>query len=62
MNSAGLRSLLDIAKKLRAKSGKLVLAEMPPMIREIYEIAGFRSIIPAYPNLHDARESLGGAK
>lgn len=58
VSSAGLRSLLDIAKKCRAKSGKLLITEMKDQIREIYEIAGFKSIIPSYPTLDAARVAL----
>jgi len=58
ISSAGLRSLLDLAKKVRTKAGKLVVAEMKDQIREIFEISGFRSVIPAYPDLVKAREAI----
>ena len=58
ISSAGLRSLLDLAKKIRTKAGKLVVADMKDQIREIFEISGFQSVIPAYPDVTLARQAL----
>ncbi|MBI5589873.1 MAG: STAS domain-containing protein [Deltaproteobacteria bacterium] len=46
ISSAGLRSILIIAKKLKALNGKIVLAAMEESVNEVFEISGFNSIIP----------------
>jgi anti-anti-sigma factor len=46
ISSAGLRSILVIAKKLKAKNGKIILAAMEESVHEVFEISGFNAIIP----------------
>lgn len=58
VSSAGLRTLLGVAKKVRAAGGKIVIAAMKEHVREIFEISGFHSIIPAYQNEAAARDAL----
>lgn len=58
VSSAGLRTLLGVAKKVRAAGGKIVIAGMKEHVREIFEISGFHSIIPAYPDETAAREAI----
>lgn len=41
ISSAGLRVVLLAGKRLRAAGGKLVLANLQPAIREVFEISGF---------------------
>ncbi len=45
ISSAGLRVLLLAAKKLRAAGGHLALAGLNPSVRQIFELAGFFSIL-----------------
>ena len=60
ISSDGLRTLLAIAKKVRAGSGKMALVGMREHIREIYEISGFQTIIPSYPDVTTAQDALLG--
>lgn len=46
ISSAGLRSILVIAKKLKIKNGKIILAGMEESVHEVFEISGFNAIIP----------------
>lgn len=45
VSSAGLRVFLMIAKKLQKTQGKLVLCSMGPMVRDVFDIAGFSKIL-----------------
>jgi anti-anti-sigma factor len=54
ISSAGLRSILIIAKKLKALNGKIVLAAMEESVNEVFEISGFNSIIPIHDTVHAA--------
>src|SRR5262245_52510021 len=40
MSSMGLRSLIVVAKDVKAKAGSLALAAVGPRIREVLDIAG----------------------
>lgn len=53
ISSAGLRSLLVLAKKARAVNGALAICNPSPMVREVMEISGFDKLL----RLTDSRES-----
>lgn len=44
ISSAGLRSLLVLAKTLKAAGGAMVLCQLTPMVREVMDISGFDKI------------------
>ncbi len=44
ISSAGLRSLLVLGKKLTAKKGKVVIASLKDVVKEVFTISGFGSI------------------
>src|SRR5690606_561953 len=46
ISSAGLRVVLLVAKQLRQVQGELVLCELKPHVREVFEISGFLTIFP----------------
>ncbi|MBQ9536438.1 MAG: STAS domain-containing protein [Desulfovibrionaceae bacterium] len=41
MSSAGLRSLLGLAKKTKAVQGHLCFCSLQPMVAEVFRISGF---------------------
>ena len=54
ISSAGLRSILATAKNLNTKDGWICLAELKEVVREVFEISGFSSIIPIYDSMDQA--------
>ncbi|MDF2657812.1 MAG: anti-anti-sigma regulatory factor, SpoIIAA [Paenibacillus sp.] len=44
VSSAGLRSLLLAAKKVKAIQGRLALAHLSEQVREVFDMSGFSSI------------------
>lgn len=54
ISSAGLRSILAVAKKLENKEGKLLLSALKGMVKEVFEITGFTAIIPVYESVESA--------
>ena len=58
ISSAGLRSILIIAKKLRAINGKIMLSALKDVVKEVFEISGFTSIIPVYESEEAARKEI----
>ena len=53
ISSAGLRSILAATKKLKEKKGKLLLASLKEVVKEVFDISGFSAIIP----IHDTVEA-----
>ena len=54
ITSAGLRTLLGLAKRQRSEGGTLHLANMNETVREIFSISGFDTIIESSPTVEDA--------
>jgi len=53
ISSAGLRVVLMLAKRLKQAGGALLLCNIQPDVREVFDISGFLAILP----VHDTRES-----
>lgn len=51
ISSAGLRSILIIAKKLKEKEGRISLACLTKAVKEIFVVSGFISLFPIYDSL-----------
>jgi anti-anti-sigma factor len=54
ISSAGLRSILALAKKLKTDGGSLHLAALQDSVREVFDISGFSSIIPVFDSVEAA--------
>ena len=54
VSSAGLRSLLLVAKRAKGNGQPFSVAALSPSVREIFEISGFGSIIPTHARVEDA--------
>lgn len=57
VSSAGLRSVLTVAKKLKAVSGSLVLCGLHGLVKEVFSISGFDSFFPVYESVESAIEN-----
>ncbi len=44
ISSAGLRVLLQLARKQKKRSGRVVLSSLGPAVRQVFELAGFVSL------------------
>ena len=58
MSSAGLRSILIVAKKLKEHDGKLIFVNLREEVQKIFRISGFSSMIPTYESLEVALEHI----
>lgn len=58
ISSAGLRSILVTAKKLKVKNGRLLLCTLKDTVKEVFEISGFSSIVPIYESVNAAFEQI----
>ncbi len=50
LNSAGMRLLLSLTKKLKVKGGAIVFFGMNGEVSEIIKVAGFEKVLPIYPS------------
>ena len=58
ISSAGLRSLLVVAKTMKSANGSLLLCCLSPMVREVMEISGFDKILNVATDRDTALSSL----
>lgn len=58
ISSAGLRSFLKLAKKLKAKSGKIALASLQDLVQQVFDVSGFNQIIPVFDSLEEALSNV----
>lgn len=54
ISSAGLRSILSTAKKLKANQGKIVFCGLQGMVQEVFKVSGFSSMFPVAATVDEA--------
>lgn len=54
ISSAGLRSILATAKKLKAAQGNIHFCNLSGMVQEVFTISGFSSMFPIHDSLDEA--------
>ena len=57
ISSAGLRSVLIVAKKIQGKNGEILVVSLRDTVKEIFEISGFSTIIPIHASVDAALET-----
>ena len=58
LSSGGLRVILSAAKELRRRKGKVTLCCLNQYVDEIFEVSGFKSMIPIKDTLEAGIEEL----
>lgn len=54
ISSAGLRSVLAVAKKAKSAGGGMACCSLQGVVKKVFEISGFVSILPVYESLEKA--------
>ncbi len=54
VSSAGLSSILGAAKRVQARSGRLAVAGLKGLVKEIFAISGFETVLPTYTDVETA--------
>lgn len=54
ISSAGLRSILTSAKKLKGAQGELVFCGLSGMVEEVFTVSGFAAMFTMFPTVDDA--------
>ena len=58
MDSSGLGVILGRYKQIKAKGGKMVVCDMNPAVRRLFELSGIFKIVSVYDNERMALTSL----
>ena len=58
ISSAGVRSILVLAKNLKSRSGRFFLAAAPPPVMKVFKMSGFEAIIPIRESVAEALAQL----
>jgi anti-anti-sigma factor len=58
ISSAGLMSLLALARRARAREGGVVVCALTGMVREVFDVAGFQSFLPVTETVAEAEALL----
>jgi anti-sigma B factor antagonist len=56
--SVGLRVLMLASRQVRAQGGKIAVAALGPLVREIFEISKFTLVFPCFATVADALADL----
>jgi anti-anti-sigma factor len=56
ISSAGLRSILSTGKQIKKNKGALVFVGMQGMVREVFDMSGFKELFSCYDSLEEALE------
>jgi anti-anti-sigma factor len=59
ISSAGLSSVLAVVKRMGAAGGAIVVCGLTGVVKEVFAISGFDTIMPVVPDLARALEGLG---
>ena len=58
ISSAGLRTFLSTAKKMKARDGNLCMTRLRDNVKDVFTISGFIALIPAFDTLGAAQDSM----
>lgn len=58
ISSMGLRVLMMAAKQLRARSSRIAVAGLRPVVKEIFDIARFSHVTEVFPSVRAALEGI----
>jgi anti-sigma B factor antagonist len=59
VSSAGLRSILVAAKKIKTIKGSLALIQMNENVKEVFDMSGFSTIFSIYATEAEAVQAIG---
>jgi anti-sigma B factor antagonist len=54
ISSAGLRALMMASKQAKATKGRIAVAALGPVVKEIFAISRFSYVVPVFDTLADA--------
>ncbi len=58
ISSAGLRVVLVVAKKLKPVNGQILISNLKGVVKEVFDISGFTSILQIYETENEALKQI----
>lgn len=58
ISSAGLRALMMASRRAKARGGRLAVAELSPLVKEVFTISRFDQVVRVFDNTADARAAM----
>ncbi len=58
ISSAGLRVVLVVAKKLKPVNGRMLISNLKGVVKEVFEISGFTSLLQIYETEEEALKQI----
>ena len=62
ISSVGLRALMLIARTVTAQKGRVAIAGLQPVVREVFEISRFHLVFKLYDDVAAGSAALAGAQ
>lgn len=60
ISSVGLRALMLAARQVKAQGGRIAIAALTPIVREVFEISRFNLVYAVFVHVDAALASLSG--
>lgn len=60
ISSIGLRALMIAVKQVKAQGGRMMLAELTPLVREVFQISRFDLLFEIHPTVAAALAAVEG--
>lgn len=54
ISSGGLSSILGAAKRVQARNGRLAVTGLKGLVKEVFAITGFETVLPTFPDVETA--------
>ena len=58
VSSAGLRCFVIASRRMKAAKGRILVADLQPMVAEIFEISHFDALMDVHPTVRDALTTI----
>lgn len=58
ISSVGLRALMLAARQVKAQNGRIMVAALTPIVKEVFEISRFNLVFQVFPDLAAALADL----
>jgi anti-anti-sigma factor len=59
ISSVGLRVLMVAAKQVKAQDGRIVVAALTPLVKEVFEISRFNLVFDLFDSIEEAARTHG---
>jgi anti-sigma B factor antagonist len=62
ISSAGLRALMMASRRAKARGGRIAVADLSPLVKEVFTISRFDQVVQVFERAADARAAMHSAR